>query len=93
MPPDLWARFEVPPGLDHYPTLGDKFHLLNTFRAHMWGVLPLACLTGVPLGYPVQFLRELSDRIEHRKKCPACCEYWMKRRQRQQPVKAHGGGR
>ena len=86
MPPDLWARFDVSEDPNYPEHLGDYFHLLPFgARADNFGEIELACVSRN--GIDVEHLQEASRTIEHRKKCPVCYDYWMKRRAEQQDRK------
>lgn len=87
MPPDLWARFDIPP--DVYKAsveYKDRFHLVISdlevfgemglcFACYDWVTANDASLT------IANVLAEASRTVEHRKKCPDCYDYWMKRRE------------
>ena len=97
MPPDLWARFEAPEGfLSGEPSVyGERFHLLTEPLSEQIDIFVLiGCQEakaealygyGNEPNYPeLSWMVEMSATVEHRKKCPACYDYWMKRRAEQQ---------
>ncbi len=77
MPPDLWARDDIP---GSQLVTGDHLHLICI---NDWGFLWTACQPQhvTTRGVFLKFLIEASRTVEHRKKCPLCYEYWMKRRE------------
>lgn len=94
MPPDLWARFECPDRfLFGQPSdYAELFHLLTEPPFEQIDIFAMiGCQElkaqavhgyGNEPEYPqLPWMVEMSATVEHRKKCPACYEYWMKRRE------------
>lgn len=83
MPPDLWARFDTPDPHFQPREHPDKHHLVvSDLGEYRFGVVNLACVSPLSIIRPnLQCLAEASRTVEHRKKCPDCYDYWMKRRE------------
>ena len=90
---DLWMRFDQPEGFQPREHT-DKHHLITSdLDECKFGEVNLACVSPLVIIHAnLRHLAEASRTVEHRKKCPACYDYWMARRRNRQAERAQGAG-